>query len=88
MYKTQFAKTTDATSNVGGASRPTTGLGGLQKRMTMTGMKFNQAMNESNMMGTTGYNAMGFGDVMGDPSIKKLKEEVALKETQNQELED
>lgn len=54
----------------------------LQKRMTMTGMKFNAAANK----GPADFaSTKGFADVfIGDPSLKKLKEDIGLKETQNQ----
>jgi len=65
--------------------------------MTMTGFKFNakdadQASPRDDMRKTFGQ-AQGFG-VTGmnfaapDPSLKKMKEDIALKEIQNREMED
>lgn len=54
----------------------------LQKRMTMTGMKFGAGVNKN---AADFSSTKGFADAfIGDPSLRKLKEDIGLKETQNQ----
>ena len=58
---------------------------GFQKQMTRTGMGFASGINKGGDFAST----KGFTDAfMGDPSLKKLKEDIGLKEQQNQELAD
>jgi len=56
--------------------------------MTMTGFKFGQKAEPE-----AGENVKKFEDAfrktfLGDPSVKKMKEDISLKEAQNSELED
>ena len=58
---------------------------GLQKKMTRTGMGFAAGLNKQNTMAGDFASSKGFADAfMGDPSLKKLKEDINLKEVQNQ----
>lgn len=64
----------------------------LQRRMTMTGMKFN-AGGGGNFTSSKGFGALanainGTETFFADPSLKKLKEDISMKEVQNQQLED
>lgn len=61
--------------------------GGLQRRMTMTGMKFNPG-GGANFNSTKGFAGNADTTFFADPSLKKLKEDISLKEVQNQQLED
>jgi len=59
----------------------------VQRQMSMTGFKFNksQKLDEAAHLSST----KGFHDAfLGDPSLRKLKEDILQKEKQNQELED
>lgn len=59
----------------------------VQRQMSMTGFKFNksQKLDEAAHLSST----KGFHDAfLGDPSLRKLKENILQKEKQNQELED
>tara|TARA_B110000285_G_C14920258_1_gene512231 strand:+ start:84 stop:245 length:162 start_codon:yes stop_codon:yes gene_type:complete len=53
--------------------------------MTRTGMGFAAGLNKQNTMAGDFASSKGFADAfMGDPSLKKLKEDIGLKEVQNQ----
>jgi len=60
----------------------------VQKQMSMTGFKFSQRgqrLDDGAHLSST----KGFHDAfLGDPSLRKLKEDILQKEKQNQELED
>lgn len=49
--------------------------------MNLTGMKFGA-------QGSRPSDTNGFGNAIFDPSLKKLKEDINMKENQNRELED
>ena len=63
----------------------------LQRRMTMSAQNFLKK-NKDTVGGfsDSAENAMRstFAEAFGDPSLKKLKDDIAFKENQNQELQD
>lgn len=74
---------TQGAENQGIQRQPT----GIQRKMTMTGMRFAAGMNKAG--GADFASSKGFADAfMGDPSLRKLKEDIGLKETQNVQLAD
>lgn len=65
-----------------------TGVAAAQKRMSKTGFKFDPR-SDSPAPGNAFGSTKGFQEAfLGDPSIKKLKEDITQKEKQNVELED
>jgi len=55
--------------------------------MSMTGIRFAAGVNKTG--GADFGSSQGFADAfMGDPSLRKLKGDIGLKETQNMELAD
>lgn len=82
QYEVNFAK-----EEVPASARGEGGDEPMQRRMTMTGMKFGAGItNAAN--NTKGFAAFAEAGVIGDPSLKKMKEEIGQKEVQNQELND
>lgn len=70
------------------SEQPGPAASAAQKRMSKTGFKFD-ARSDSPAPATAFMSTKGFQDAfLGDPSIKKLKDDISQKEKQNMELED
>lgn len=65
-------------------SKPQASAAAMQRRMTVTGMNFGKQAKMEGAMNST----KGFGFDVGDPSTKKLKEQIKIMEAKNAELEE